>query len=305
MRCLILIVSLLVAAPVAATAADTTLSAPTRYAEVEGTRLAYRVIGAGPTVLALNRLRGTLDTWDPAFLDALAADHRLILVDYPGVGYSNGSLPPDMARVADIIAAFATAVGAERFDVMGWSWGGALTQVFLVRHPDRVRRAVLIGANPPGRNELPMQDVWFNRAIKPVNDLADDEILFFEPKSAASVAAARRSRDRIYARPGVVDRIPATIPEFNRFFEAAQRYKDDADDIRGDLTRAAIPMLILCGDDDPVVPAANWYPLVGTLPAAQFVVLPQSGHGPQHQYPNLAARLIADFLTSDELPIRP
>lgn len=158
MRALLMIVSLIILAPAGASAADTTLTAPTRYAEIGGNRIAYRVIGAGPPVLALNRLRGTLDTWDPAFLDTLADGHRVILVDYPGVGYSEGSLPPDMARVADIVAAFAVAVVAERFDLMGWSWGGALAQVVLVRHPDQVRRAVLIGTSPPDRNERPMQD---------------------------------------------------------------------------------------------------------------------------------------------------
>jgi len=55
-------------------------------------------------------------------------------------------------------------------------------------------------------------------------------------------------------------------------------------------------MLILCGDNDPSVPATNWYPLVGRIPLGQVIVLPQSGHGPQHQYPHLAAKYIVAFL---------
>jgi pimeloyl-ACP methyl ester carboxylesterase len=44
------------------------------------------------------------------------------------------------------------------------------------------------------------------------------------------------------------------------------------------------------------VPATDWYPLIGRIPRGQIVVLPQSGHGPQHQYPHLAAEYIAAFL---------
>jgi pimeloyl-ACP methyl ester carboxylesterase len=55
-------------------------------------------------------------------------------------------------------------------------------------------------------------------------------------------------------------------------------------------------MLILSGDNDPSVPATNWYPLMGQIPRAQLIVLPQSGHGPQHQYPELSAQYIGAFL---------
>ena len=57
-------------------------------------------------------------------------------------------------------------------------------------------------------------------------------------------------------------------------------------------------MLILCGDNDTSVPVENWYPLVGEIPCAQLVVLPESGHGPQHQYPVLSAHYVAAFVAS-------
>ena len=64
-------------------------------------------LAASPLVL-LTRMRGTLDTWDPLFLDQLAATHRIITVDYPGIGYSGGSLPTDVAEVAAFVNAFTT-----------------------------------------------------------------------------------------------------------------------------------------------------------------------------------------------------
>jgi hypothetical protein len=54
-------------------AAQTASTATTQYVEVGGSRIAYRSIGSGSPLVLLTRMRGTLDTWDPLFLDQLAA----------------------------------------------------------------------------------------------------------------------------------------------------------------------------------------------------------------------------------------
>src|SRR5262245_909192 len=111
---------------------QTAETAPTRHVEVNGDTIGYRSIGRGRPVTPLNRMRGTLDTWDPLLLNQLAEAHRVITVDYPGVGYSGGTLPPDMSRAAAFIDAFATAIDVQRFIVLGWSWGGLVSQTLLL-----------------------------------------------------------------------------------------------------------------------------------------------------------------------------
>jgi pimeloyl-ACP methyl ester carboxylesterase len=266
--------------------------------EVDGNRIAYRSIGAGSPLVLLTRMRGTLDTWDPLFLDQLAVTHRIITVDYPGIGYSGGSLPTDIAEVAAFVNAFTTTLGVNRFAVMGWSWGGIVAQAVMLRYPERVSHAVLVGTAPPGPGQAEIQKVWLERALKPINDLGDEEILFFEPTSESSRRAAKLSRERIYARPDVVSKIPSTESEFQRYFKAAETFRTDAIGRREQLTKSRMPILILCGDNDPSVPATNWYPLVGNIPRAQLIVLPEAGHGPQHQYPELSVKYIIAFLQS-------
>lgn len=60
--------------------------APTRFVEVGDVSVAYRRFGtsSGVPLLMLQHFRGNLDNWDPALIDALAADREVILVDYPG-----------------------------------------------------------------------------------------------------------------------------------------------------------------------------------------------------------------------------
>ncbi|MEB6592198.1 alpha/beta hydrolase [Pseudomonas asiatica] len=280
---------------------DTSLSqaatTKTNYVQINGNRIAYRAIGSGSPIVLANRMRGTLDTWDPLFLDTLAEHHTVITFDYPGVGYSTGILPEDIEQVAGFVDDFATAIGLDKFAMLGWSWGGFTTQTLLLDQPERVTHAILVGTNPPGPGQLPIQQVFIERAMKPVNDLDDEEVLFFEPKSAFSRAAAKASRERIYSRPDVVSKIPSRMEQFMVYLKAAEVFGEDASRRRARLAQVRTPMLVISGDNDTSTAGQNWFPLIGQLRNAQFVFYPEAGHGPQHQYPELSAQYIADFIS--------
>jgi pimeloyl-ACP methyl ester carboxylesterase len=280
-------------------ARPTAAKAQTRFVEVNGVRMAYRSIGSGSPIVLANRMRGTLDTWDPLFLDSLAEHHRVVTFDYPGVGYSSGTLPDDIGEVADFINDFTQALKLKRFAVLGWSWGGLTAQATLLSHPDRVTHAILVGTNPPGPREYPMQQVFIERAVKPVNDLADEEVLFFEPRSEVSRAVAKSSHERIYARAGVTARIPSATEQFQVYFKAAATFHADEAGRRMALMQTRKPILILGGDNDPGAPTQNWLPLVGQMRNAQFLIYSEAGHGPQHQLPQLTAQYMAAFLAHD------
>lgn len=270
--------------------------AETRYVQVNGDRIAYRRIGKGSPILLANRLRGTLDTWDPMFLDALALHHTVITVDYPGIGYSEGALPADMGAVGAFLDDFAKAIALDRFAILGWSWGGLAAQALLLDRPQRVTQGILVGTNPPAPNPVPMHQAFVERAFKPVNDLADEEVLFFEPRSAASRAAALASHERIYAREGVAEKIPSTPETIQAYLKAAGNFHEDKAGRRKALTQTQMPLLILSGDNDTATPGQNWFPLIGQLRNAQLLFYSETGHAPQHQYPELSAEYIARFL---------
>ncbi|MCQ4164613.1 alpha/beta fold hydrolase [Tahibacter harae] len=279
-------------------AAISAAAAATRYVTVAGDKIAYRRIGHGPTIILANRLRGTLDTWDPLFLDRLAAQYTVVTVDYPGIAYSEGKLPDNMADAAKFIDDFANAIKAERFVLLGWSWGGLVAQTYLLDHPQRVTHAILIGTNPPGQNEIPLQQVFLDRAFKPVNDLADEEVLFFEPASEASRAQAKASHTRIYARSDVAARIPSTPEEFAPYFKAAEGFRQDAEGRRDRLAQARTPILVISGDHDTSTAGQNWFPLIGKMQDAQYIFFSKTGHAPQHQHPVLISNYIHSFLSA-------
>ena len=143
-------------------AQETAAGSPTRYVEIDGNQIGYRSIGAGTPLVLLTRFRGTLDTWDPLFLDRLAQAHQVVTVDYPGVGYSAGRLPSDIDQVAAFVNTFATKIGLTRFAV-------PRVVVGRDRRPDRIVAIPFHGYSCDPRRDCPSRS-WPGRDSA---DLAD------------------------------------------------------------------------------------------------------------------------------------
>lgn len=267
----------------------------TAYAHTTHYEIAYRRMGAGTPLFLVNRFRGVMDTWDPLFLDELASRFEVIVFDYPGIGDSRGSLPLHMHEVSRSVIELADSLGIKQFNILGWSFGGLVTQDVLFRFPDRTSNVVLIGTNPPGKNEVPFEPVFFERALKPYNDLEDEIVLFFEPSSASSRLSAIASHQRITSR---LDnkKIPSDQAIFQRYFAASAEFREDREGWREKFKMLRIPILVISGDHDISLSVENWFPLIGISPSLELLVLPDAGHAPQHQEPTRIARHIVDFL---------
>jgi pimeloyl-ACP methyl ester carboxylesterase len=269
----------------------------TAFAEIAGKKIAYRTLGNGNPVILCNRFRGILDSWDPLFLDQMAKKFKVIIFDYTGIGLSSGVLPVEIATVAEDVKDLATFLNLPKFALAGWSYGGTVAQTFAVHYPDLVSHLILMGTKLPGKNEFPSEDIFFTHALKPVNDLADETVLFFEPASKSSRKAAKRSHKRIAERIEDLD-IPVPEETFKRYLDGVNDYTLDTSDIRGQLGTLSIPILVISGDHDIVFPVENWYAMTRKLTNMFLLVLPQTGHGPHHQHPKLTTKYIRSFIKS-------
>jgi pimeloyl-ACP methyl ester carboxylesterase len=102
----------------------TAATAPIQHVRVGDHEIAYREIGSGRPLVLLQRFRGTIDHWDPQFLDALATRRRVVTFDAPGVGGSTEAVPQTISGMANDAAEFAAALDLGRADWLGWSMGG-------------------------------------------------------------------------------------------------------------------------------------------------------------------------------------
>lgn len=267
----------------------------TQYVVICKDKIAYRSQGNGAPILLAHRLWGTLDTWDPLFLQQLSASHQVITFDFPGIGYSTGTLPADFKVTAGYMKELVKALHLKEATVLGWSYGGFIAQVAAPEYPEVFTKAILIGTNPPGNNAVAIQPAFLERSSKPVNSLEEEIVMFFEPGSSASQQAARFSHDRIY-KTADMSKIPGQ--HILQFYTAGHfNFVEDKSNYRSKLKSSKVPMLIISGDNDISMAAENWFALLHDMPTAQILTLPQSGHGTHHQYPELTAKYIAGFIS--------
>jgi pimeloyl-ACP methyl ester carboxylesterase len=281
------------------TSISAAVNSPTKFVTVNERRLAYRSIGSGEPVVLCQRFRGTLDDWDPAFLDALAGKFTVIIFDYTGIAASAGTPHSTIAAFANDVKDLALALQLDKFIIGGWSFGGAVAQTFAMQFPELISQMILLGTGAPGKMNHPPASIFLQTSAKPVNDFEDFVILFFEPASELSRAAAKASYERMAAR--TIDKEIVLPPEiFQYYHKAFADYIADPYGARQLLFNSKIPMLVISSDHEVAFPVENWFELNGQLPFMQLIVLPQGGHGPQHQYPELVAGYIKQFVESED-----
>ncbi|MCQ4161644.1 alpha/beta hydrolase [Roseomonas sp. GC11] len=283
--------------------AASSAEARTQFVESNGRRLAYRVVGTGKPLVLCNRFRGVLDLWDPAFIDALAAEGlQVITFDYSGLGQSSGEATYNPVSLAKDGLDLITALGLKDLAIGGWSIGGIAAQILLAMTGEMASHVVLLGTTPPGPLAKSGEQLFYDTAAAPGIDLDQFTTVFFEPADAASREASRRSFERMAAR--TEDRSP-DVPAEWAIAQIGREPRNPlfpSPDILQLLKTTATPILHLGGDHDIVMPIENWYALNGQLPTLHLITYPRAGHGPHHQHPDMAAAQIAAFIRGAHRP---
>jgi pimeloyl-ACP methyl ester carboxylesterase len=115
-----------------------------RYAAVNGIKLYYETGGTGRPLILLHGGLGAIEMFGPN-LPALATGRQLIAVDLQGHGRTADiDRPLSVELMADDIAALIKHLGLDSADVMGYSLGGGVALQTAIRHPEVVRKLVVV-----------------------------------------------------------------------------------------------------------------------------------------------------------------
>jgi pimeloyl-ACP methyl ester carboxylesterase len=273
-------------------------TAPTRFAQIDGVRFAYRRFGnpVGTPIVLLQHFMGNLDNYDPAITDALAAGREVILTDNTGVGLSTAEAPETVAGMARDAASLIDALGLEHVDLFGFSMGGYVAQQIAVDRPELMRRLILVGTGPRGGESMDQLAPDVAPLFAKVYDPQDLMWLpiFFSP-SEASQAAGRRFLDRIRARTEDRD-IRVSEATVAAHSAAAREWGAAAPGNFDYLKAIPQPALVVNGSNDIVVPTRNSYILQQNLPSAELILFPDSNHGSHFQFTERFSRHLTDFL---------
>ena len=272
-------------------------AAVTQFVEVGGRKLAYRSVGQGKPLVLFHRFRGVLGLWDPAFIDALAAEgFQVITFDYSGIGLSTGQPSYNPGTMVKDAKDLIDALGLKDVAIGGWSIGGIVAQIYLAMFGAGVSHVVLLATTPPGKLVKGGEQLFYDAAAVPGLGLDNFTTIFFEPKDEASRAASKRSFDRIMSQK--VPRSP-DVPADWAMAQIGNTPRNPVfpvEEVLQVLKSTNVPILHIGADHDIVFPIENWYALNGQLPTTRLITYPKTGHGPQHQFPEEAARHIASFI---------
>jgi len=281
--------------------APSNTTAPTQYVTAGDNTYAYRQFGSGRghPLLFLQHFTGTLDGWDPAVTDPIAAGRSVILFESAGIGRSSGKVPETVAGMADHALKFLEAIGLAQVDVLGFSLGGMVVQVMALKRPALLRRIILTGTGPEGGVGVAMDRPELLKIFVDQNMPMSEKLLklFFET-TETSQSAGRRFVERLARRTRDKD-TPATAEAAGAQLAAMAKWAKSGGKPYADLKKITQPVLVTNGNNDTMIPTVNSFTLSEHLTNAQLIIYPDSGHGALFQHAGAFTSHVSEFLDRD------
>jgi proline iminopeptidase len=288
--------------------ATTSLAAGQFVDAGDGVKLWYDVRGKGAPVIVIHGGPGMDHATLAADVVPLERRHRVIYYDQRGGGRS--TLPADSAlltiehHVRDL-EALRRHFRLRRVTLLAHSFGPAIAALYAIRYPGRVDRMIFLGPIPPRKGEFSKLYGATLRSRLTAEQLARVAELSFESENVAEVC---REYWSIMTPPRVAHSLPVTVVKADLCAGPAEaiRYgmtKTNAAtfasmgdwDWTADLARVKAPTLIIHGEED-AIPMAMVEEWATALPNARLMRLPETGHFPHAERPDVVFPAIEKFL---------
>jgi pimeloyl-ACP methyl ester carboxylesterase len=275
-----------------------------RTATVHGRSVSFLEAGHGDLLLLVHGMAGKAENWNEV-IEPLALTHRVIAPDFPGHGHSApGAGDYSLGSLASGLRDLMLALGHERATLVGHSLGGGVAMQFVYQFPEMVERLVLVSSGGLGPDvspilraaALPGADLFITatagvgRAVgtpigrglqalglRPSPDIAE------VASGYASLADGERRRAFLATLRSVVGTDGQRVAALDRLYLAA-----------------ALPVLILWGSRDPIIPVSHAKAAHEALPQSRLEILDGVGHMPQIERPAAFVAAIQRFLEETE-----
>jgi pimeloyl-ACP methyl ester carboxylesterase len=245
-----------------------------------GLTFAYREAGrtGSPPLVLFQHFRGNLDNWDPALVDELSSDGRVIAFDNAGVGGSSGDTPHTIEAMAVDAIDFLTSMELETIDVLGFSIGSFVAQEVALRRPDLVRQLILASSAPKGAEGMHGWSAAVINAVGKPGANPAGYLSVFYTGTEESTNAGRASLQRISARTEDRD-VQTTWETRLAQYDAVCTWGIPSHASLQRLRAINVPVFIACGDHDPMILPRYSHLLAGLLPNAMLKIYPDAAHG--------------------------
>lgn len=266
---------------------------PCGYLTVAGIRLHLCDSGPrdAPALILLHGFGSSLQTWD-AWARLLEGDHRVLRFDLPGAGLTGPDPTGDYSdrRSIAILTALMDRLGIARASLIGNSMGGRIAWTFAALEPARTEKLVLVSpdgfASPGFEYGKPPRVPWIlglMRYVLPKALLRMNLAPAYADPAALTDAVVTRYYELLLA-PGVRE------AQLSRMRQTVLRNPAPL------LRRVQAPTLLLWGEKDGMIPFSNSADYRKAMPHAVLAPLPNLGHVPQEEAPEISIVPVRAFL---------
>jgi pimeloyl-ACP methyl ester carboxylesterase len=239
------------------------------WCELDNARLHYQTAGSGEPVVLIHGLSASSRWWHRN-IDALAEHFTLYIIDLIGFGRSRGRQRFVLSEAAALLSRWMETIGLERAHIVGHSMGGFIAAQLAADNPEQVDRLVLVDAAVPLPRKSRMQHLLH----------LGREMRYTPPQFLHLLAT-----DAVLAGPRTV------VSAANQLLVA---------DLEPKLGQIEAPVLLIWGDSDPLVPPAIADRLEELIPNVRRCVIPNCGHKPMLERPELFNEAVITFLSEPD-----
>jgi 3-oxoadipate enol-lactonase len=259
---------------------------------LDGRHVAYDLLGAetAPVVCFTHSLAADGGMWAEQVPPLLASGFRVLRLDMRGHGGS-GPLPRPytMRQLGDDVAGALAALDLARVHYIGLSIGGMLGQAFALAHPQRLISAMwcdTLPASPQGARDTWDQRIGTVQRAKSLAPLADATVERWLTDGYKSHNLARWKQIR--------DTVAATTPD--GYLGCCDAILDF--DFSAQLPSVKLPLLVVCGAQDPGTPPEQNRRIAELVPGARYQEIADAKHFPNVEHPDAFNRIMLEWLAT-------
>lgn len=252
--------------------------------------------GDAPVLVLLHGANASLQTWEP-WVKRLGPKYRIISLDQIGSGLTGPNPSDDYSPAAYVSTLDRTLgkLGVTHFALAGNSMGGAVAWHYALAHPEKVEALILIDAAGAPVAAPASQPAGIRIARTP---LVRHIVQFVTPRKLVEKTLRESLANQAVIDDRMIDRYWELLLYPGNRRAAALRSgtgREAADPVA--LGRLHMPVLVLWGKEDRLIPvaAARWF--VKAMPQAQQIVYPGVGHVPMEEAADRSAQDVDAFLS--------
>jgi pimeloyl-ACP methyl ester carboxylesterase len=275
-----------------------------QFMDINGIQVHYKQTGDGsPDIILLHGFGASVFSWKEV-MGPLSSLGTVYAYDRPGFGFTErplfsdwqGENPYSLTGQVKMLQDFMDQKGIERAVLVGNSAGGTVATQFALEHPERVVSLVEVDAALVGSDSSGLSS-WQKQLLNTPQAERLGPLLMRSIRKWGTELIRTAWHDPAKITPAVVEGYQKPLQADGWDMALFEIFRArEAQDLTSRLKDINLPVLVITGDDDRIIPTADSIRLASMIPGAEMAVLADCGHVPQEECPQEFLKILIPFI---------